>query len=162
MRPAPNQAKQLTEAEAYQKITSFCAYQDRARNEVRGRLQQYGLSDQQINQIMNQLQEEGYINEERFARNFAGSKFRSLHWGRVKIRQVLRLKGVPAALIIQAMAEEISDEAYETALQTLLERKAATLKNSDEPQVRRRKLLGYALSKGYESELVTDALQLLP
>ena len=40
------------------------------------------------------LNTDGFLNEERFARAFAGGKFRMKKWGRIKISHALEAKGV--------------------------------------------------------------------
>ena len=62
--------------QALQKIRHFCAYQERCHAEVREKLYGYGLYKTEVETILTQLIEENYLNEERFAEQFAGGKFR--------------------------------------------------------------------------------------
>lgn len=144
--------KTATPEEAKQKIRRYCAYQERSHLEVRTKLYSYGLHRGDVEAITVDLITDGYLNEERFAKAYAGGKFRMKKWGRVKIVHALEAKGVSANCIKIGM-REIDDESYAITLRNLLEEK---LKSLDSPNnfVLRNKLSTFAISKGYESELV--------
>ena len=54
-------------AVALAKVRSFCAYQERCRSEVSIHLRSYGLNHEQTDHMIEKLEEEGYLNDERFA-----------------------------------------------------------------------------------------------
>jgi len=80
--------------EALIKAASFCAYQERTHKEVRTRLSELEVVGDESEAILTYLIKNNYLNEERFARIFAGSKFRQKKWGRIKIRQELKMRGI--------------------------------------------------------------------
>ena len=120
------------------------------------KLHEWKVKEGVAEKIINHLVEEDYINEERFVKNFAGSKFRIKKWGKNKIIYELKKKSIPD-LIIQIGLEEIEDEEYLHAVKELLSKKNFTLKEKD-PMKRKLKLARYAISKGYRSSLVWDVL----
>ena len=69
---------------ALAKARSFCAYQERCRAEVTIKMRSFGLNREQAEQVIQKLEEEGYLNDERFATIYAGSKFRILRLGKDK------------------------------------------------------------------------------
>ena len=71
------------------KVQSYCSYQERCQQEVRDKLYQWKLSDEKAELIIKQLIEDDFINDERFAINFARGKFRIKKWGRIKIKSEL-------------------------------------------------------------------------
>ena len=144
--------KTLTPQQAKDKIQRFCAYQERSHQEVRNKLYSYGLYRSDVDEILSGLITDGFLNEERFARAFAGGKFRMKKWGRVKITHVLEEKGLSANCIRLGM-KEIDDESYITTLRQLLADKINTI-SADNPFVLRDKLSAYAIRKGYEPDLV--------
>ena len=79
----------LTPKQAFPKIKQFCAYQERCHSEVKEKLYGYGLNKDDVEELISKLIEENYLNEERFAIVFAGGKFRSKNWGKVKIKYEL-------------------------------------------------------------------------
>ena len=113
----------MEEQEAYQKAARYCAYQERCRSEVRTKLRQSGASPQSIEAILARLEQEHYLDEERYARAYVRGKFRINGWGRLKIRNGLRAKQISETLIARALDEEIAPEAYRDLLQRILSEK---------------------------------------
>ena len=145
-------AKKLSAAEAKQKIYAYCAYQERTHKEVKNKLFEFGLYADEVDEILSDLITKGYLNEERFAKSFAGGKFRIKNWGRIKIIHELEARGLTKNCI-QSGIEEIDEADYLKTLQALLVTKSAYVKG-DNSYVRRDKLAKYAIQKGFESELV--------
>ena len=104
---------------------------------------------------MAQLIGENYLNEERFAIQYAGGKFRIKHWGKNKIKQAMKLKQVSDYCIIKAL-KEIDDDDYIQTLKKLASQKIKTLEKND--LVRQRKLHEFLLMKGYEASLVKEVI----
>jgi regulatory protein len=138
------------------KARSFCAYQERCISEVAGKLKEWKVGQKRAEKILEQLIHEDYLNEERFARSFAGGKFRINHWGKTKIIYELEKRQVPD-LIIQIGLEEINDEEYEETLKELLQRKNREIHETD-PLKHKQKLIAYGLQKGYHYGLVKQVL----
>lgn len=142
--------------QAKAKAAKYCAYQERTQQEVRDKLYSYGLYPDLVEEILSELISDGFVNEERFAQAFARGKFRSNKWGRVKIELGLRRKGL-SEYCIRSGLQEIDEAAYRETLQQLLQKKWQSLYR-EEPYVRKHKTARYALSKGYESELIWQIL----
>jgi regulatory protein len=144
--------KIYTPQQALPKAMRFCAYQERTQQEVREKLSEWGLWGDEAEEIIVRLIQDNFINEERFAKSFAGGKFRLKKWGRIKIEYALKQKGLSAYCIRQGMAE-ITDEEYQKTLLSLLQKKWAQL--GDESDIsKKNKLAQYVIGKGYESEVV--------
>lgn len=139
------------------KAAYFCVYQERTQREVRERLAEWEIIGDDAEEIIAYLISENYVNEERFAKIFAGSKFRVKHWGRQKIRYELKMRGL-SAYCVDAGMREIEDEDYFEALKALLEKKKQELRNEN-VLIRNQKIARFALSKGFESELVWDIIK---
>jgi regulatory protein len=106
-----------------------------------------------VEQIISQLIEDNYLNEERFAIQYAGGKFRMNKWGRVKIKQALTQKNVSEYSIKKAL-KQISEEDYIKTLNKLADNKLKTLKNENDNFIKNRRLQDYLLQKGYENDLI--------
>ena len=128
----------------------FCAYRERCPKEVRSKLAEFGLSPADVEQIYQVLQEDKFFNEERFAMAFAGGKFRYNYWGRVRIRQELKMRGISPLLVTQAL-ESIDSEEYETLIQKLLDKKREQYASDDKA---REKTAASMIRAGFEMELV--------
>ena len=142
--------------EALIKAANFCAYQERTHKEVRNRLYELEIVGDESEAIITWLIENNYLNEERFARLFAGSKFRQKKWGRIKIRQELKMRGV-SDYCLKAGMSEIDGDDYVVTLQEIIEKKLKDIKDSNKLIVKQ-KLVKFALSKGFENDLVFDAV----
>jgi regulatory protein len=151
-------AEKLTPNQALQKLKHYCAYQDRCHSEVKEKLYSYGLFSTDVDACISTLIEENYLNEERFAIQFAGGKFRMKKWGRVKIKYELKRKQISDYCIKKALST-IDDEVYLQNLQTDFEKKISTLKSEKNIFTKKRKIKDYLQQKGYELDLITDLLK---
>ena len=155
------QRKQLSKEQALQKLKHYCAYQERSHAEVKEKLYSFGLRKPVVEEAMAQLIEEDYLNEERFAIQFAGGKFRVKQWGRVKIKHALKQKQVSEYCIKKAL-KEIDEKDYITTLHKLAAQKWKTIKGVGvNGFMKIGKTTDFLLQKGYESELIRQAVQVL-
>jgi regulatory protein len=148
----------LTKEQALQKARHFCAYQERCHSEVKEKLYSFGLWKKDTEEAISLLIEENYLNEERFAIQFAGGRFRMKHWGRVKIRYELKQRQVSDYCIKKAMAA-LDEADYLAALAKLAAQKWESLQDETNGFVRRHKVQDYLLHKGYESDLIQQAVK---
>jgi regulatory protein len=154
---SPKKIKITDEKVALTKAEHFCAYQERAQQEVRDKLYDWGLWPDAVENIIVKLIGDNFLNEERFAKSYVQGKFKQKGWGRVKIKQGLKIKKIPENLLKKALLTIDSDEYFET-LTKVLGKKAALLIEKA-PYKRRYKLQQYALSRGFESDLINDVLK---
>jgi len=147
----------LTPGQALQKVKHYCAYQERSHSEVKDKLYSYGLHKSDVETILSQLIEENYLNEERFALQFAGGKFRMKQWGRVKIKYELKQRQVSEYCIKKAL-KSIDETAYEKTLQKLFDDKIKTLRSEKNIFIKKKKVQDYLLQKGFEADLVRGML----
>lgn len=148
--------KTYTVKEASLKLMQFCAYRDRSHKEVEEKLREMRMIPEACEQIIIQLMQEGFLNEERFARSFARGKFRIKKWGRLKIKRELKAREISEPVIKLAMTE-IDEAEYHKTLEDLFKKKSDLLR---EPNLykRKQKLANFLISKGYESHLVYDII----
>jgi regulatory protein len=152
-----NRKKQLTFEQAKQKALRYCAYQERSHQEVKNKLYELGLRSSDVDELMVYLITEGFLNEERYAKLFAGGKFRVKHWGRIKITHALEAKGLTSRCIKIGL-KEIEESDYETTLGKILSSKISEIDEANK-FVARDKASKYAIQKGYEPELVWRKLK---
>jgi regulatory protein len=152
--------KYLNREQALQKAKHYCSYQERCQSEVKEKLYSLGLYKQQVEECLSQLIEENYLNEERFAQQFAGGKFRMKQWGRVKIKYELKQKQISEYCIKKGL-KEIDESDYTAALKKLAREKWTAVKSEKNIFTKLRKTQDYLLQKGYEQELIRQILQTL-
>ena len=124
--------------------------------EVSMKLKSWGLIQEAIDLLIIELIEFNFLNEERYARNFARGKFRIKKWGKLKIRMALKKREVYFKCIDFAMLE-IDDKTYLNTLKELLQKKNDILKETNLYK-RKMKLINYLVNRGYEYDLIHDAL----
>ncbi len=151
--------KALSKSEALAKAQRFCAYQERCHSELRGKLLDWGVYGDTLEEILADLIAEGFLNEERFACTFARGKFRIKGWGRIRIERELRMRQVSDYCIRKAM-QEIPDDEYKQALEQQMRKKAAESAGADPFQLKA-KLLRHASQRGFETELAWEILDRL-
>lgn len=149
--------KNYTLEEAFAKLSSYCAYQERSEREVWDKISDYNLSTFSQECVIDLLKEENFLNESRFVRAYAGGKFRTKKWGKLKIKKGLRQKGISDSLMEIAL-QQIDDNDYQNTLRELFEKKLNTLSESLNPFEIKKKLYNYALSKGYEMSLIFELI----
>ena len=150
--------QQYTPEQSLPKIKQYCAYQERCHKEVREKLYSFGLNKTEVGEIVSTLINENYLNEERFAIQFAGGKFRMKQWGKNKIKQALTFKQVSDYCIKKAL-KEIDDLSYEKTFTKLAEQKLKTLKSERNIFVKKRKLQDFLLQRGFESDLIREVIK---
>lgn len=150
--------KALTKDQALQQAKHFCSYRERCHSEVVDKLYELGVWKQAHDEILATLIEENYLNEERFAKSFAGGHFRQKKWGRIKIKRALQQKKV-SPYCIKIGLNEIEEEPYLAVLEKLVTEKWVSLKSEKNRFVKLRKTTDFALQKGYEPELIQLFLQ---
>lgn len=143
--------------EVFLKMCRFCAYQERAPQEVKEKLLKYSLGKLEVEQIIDKLIDEDFLNEKRFAELYARSKFNQKKWGKIKIQFELKKKGVSDHHIDFAL-EEIDEKVYLEVLSSLLAKKVESLKEENELQ-RKSKLIRFANSKGYSLDSIYQVLK---
>ncbi len=138
------------------KIEQYCAYQERSQQEVRDKLYDMGLHKEAVENIITELIDNNFLNEERFATTFARGKFRIKHWGRIKIKQHLKLKKVGDYCIKKALAL-IDPNDYEKTIIQLIEKKNRELKEKD-AYIKKQKVIRYVVSRGFETDIVLSLI----
>lgn len=151
----------LMDRNIFLKTCNFCVYQERTQDEVRQRLKDWKIYGIENEEIIAELITENYINEERFAKLYAGSKFRVKKWGRIKIIQALKFKRISSYCIKKAMAE-IGSEEYKLVLQALIHKKNHSIISEENKFIRQQRVAKYALQKGYENTLIWEIIKELP
>lgn len=150
--------EKLSKEQAFQKLKHYCAYQERCHSEVKEKLYGYGLRTNEVDELISTLITENYLNEERFAIQFAGGRYRLKKWGRNKIKYELKSRQVSEYCIKKALKEIPEEEYYDTLLKLAL-KKWEELRREKNRFTKLKKARDFLLQKGYEQTLVQDVLK---
>lgn len=150
-------SKKHSPAEAREKIRTYCVYRERSQYEVAQKLYDYGLYTALVNEIISELIQDNFLNEERFAQAFVRGKFSIKKWGRVKIKQALYPHKISDYILKKAF-REIDEDVYLEVLQEVMDKKSRQLSIKNEFQ-RNGKIAQYTIGRGFEPELVWELIK---
>lgn len=143
--------------EAKEKLSTFCAYQERCIWETRRKLYEKGIKEPDSDDLIDYLIEEKFIDEERYARSFTRGKFRMKKWGRGRISRELKMRQISDLDIRKGLSEIDPHEYYDTLL-SQVEKHWERIKESD-PFKKKYKVIHYLMTKGFEQDLIRGAIE---
>jgi len=142
-----------------QSALRFTANRERAPKEVADKLAEWDARPEEIDQLIKELKEENFIDEERFARAFCHDKFLFNKWGKRRITREIRKYDLPNNVVDQGLAY-INQKEYEKTLAHLAQQKWNKIKESELIK-KKQKTVNYLTQKGFESELIWSAIRVL-
>lgn len=150
------QKRMISENDAMIRLTAKCAGAEYCRADIRKMMSRWELPEGVADKIIKRLQDERYIDEQRYAHAFVRDKFRYNHWGWIRIEQELKRRGIAQEYIDEAK-EEISEDANLEALRKIIDTKRRTVKGKNEYEVNA-KLFRFALSRGFSYEDIKEVI----
>lgn len=148
--------KRLTKEQALQKLRFYCRYQQRCQSELKEKLFELGINRKDHDEFLEKLVKENCVSDEKFAMAFVSGRFKMKQWGRKKIQKGLKEKKVSDEIAQKAL-EEINKREYMAMLNKLAKKRYASLKH-EQYLVRKKKTMDYLMQKGYEVDLIKDAI----
>jgi len=148
----------MTKEEALAKMQHYCSYQDRCHQEVRTKLLSLKVYGDWLEEVMSQLINDNYLNEERYAQNYARGKFRIKGWGKMRITQELKRRYISEYCIRKAMSEIDEEGGYVETLEKHLCSYINQRKDKYNAALLRKNAYSHGIRKGFESELVAKAV----
>ncbi|MGB0279250.1 MAG: regulatory protein RecX [Flavobacteriaceae bacterium] len=145
--------------EALEKLRHYCAYQERCHKEVKDKLYSMQMIPDAVEQIIGTLVSENYLNESRFAQQFAHGKFSIKHWGKLRITSELKARAISDYDIRKALLT-IDEESYLEKISSISSKKWQQLAGNT-LQVRKQKLYQYLAYRGWETHLIYGEIDAL-
>jgi regulatory protein len=143
---------------AKQKAARYCSYQERTIAEVEKKLLDWGIQDKSaIEKLLQELQEAQFLDEKRYVEAFVRGRFNIKKWGKRKIYYELVKKQIDPS-VIQEGLDIIEETAYLNTIEQLIVQKKKSIATL-QPALGRQKITHYLLQKGYELELIQEAIQ---
>jgi regulatory protein len=138
------------------KAMALCSRREYSPEDIRLKLESWGVSEEDNNRVIVILIKENFLNEKRYAEAFVKDKFNYNKWGKVKIAAQLKMKKIPSGILLNAL-DSIDDELYRKTLIDLIVSHRRSVKAKNQYDLKG-KLLRFGLSKGFESELLYDII----
>lgn len=132
------------------KIEFWCNKAERAHQDVRKKLQLWGVPYTERESLISELVQMNLLNESRYAEAFTIDHFRFRGWGAIKIKMHLMKKGVSERNIADALKRIAPSEARAQLLE-MAERKWTRVTGKTDYH-RKQKLAASLLRKGFSSD----------
>jgi regulatory protein len=136
----------------------FLTYRPRSRAEIARKLHDREFEPAIIDVVLADLMRLGYVNDRQFAGQLARSRIRLQGYGRRRIEQELKNKGIDREIIREVFAEVFADATEIDTAKLVAAKKLNTMKVLDR-ETRRRRLAGFLERKGYSSEIIGSVLR---
>jgi len=140
----------------YEKLTNFCAYQERCKADVIEKLYKLKLPKEEFDVYLDKLKTENFLNEERYVKAFISAHSKK-KWGKTKIKSALSGKRLDNGLIKKYL-DQIEEDDYEEQIKELLQKKWKSIRTGS-PKEKKNKLIRFLLSKGFEMGKVMGAVK---
>ncbi len=144
--------QELIAKEAYSKMARLCSRSEQCSADIRRKIIAYELVDEIVEEILEKLKKEKFLNDDRYVKAYVADKFKFNKWGKVKIRHNLRMKGLPEELI-QNHLDEIDEEKYKKLLIKTMKDKAKSVKKNDRFE-KMGQIIRFAQTRGFEPEMI--------
>lgn len=138
------------------RMAGLCAASEQCSADIRGKILKQGFTVEESERMIRYLQQNGYLDDSRYARAYAVDKVRFSGWGRLKVRIGLKGKGLDDSIVSQALDYIPALDYMEVLMKTLVS-KARRLDLSD--VIDRQKLYRQMASRGFESQLIVKAMR---
>jgi regulatory protein len=142
---------------ALHRLAAYCSRAERCVYDIRQKMLRWELSDSDQKKILQRLQAEKFLDEQRFCKAFVNDKSKYSHWGAYKIKYALKNKQIPPELIDEAM-QHIDPLENREQLRELLKKKRKTVKGANEYEIRI-KLMRFAAGRGFSPDDINAALR---
>ncbi len=144
--------QELVANQAYSKMAQLCSRSEQCSTDIRKKIIAFELVSEVVEEIIEKLKIEKFINDERYIKAYISDKFRFNKWGKVKLRHNLRMKGLSEELILNGL-NEIDEEKYKTVLIKTMKDKAKTVKNKTKFE-KMGQVIRFAQTRGFEPEMI--------
>lgn len=135
-----------------ERLRRYCAMQDRSEVAFRRKARDLGLTTEQVEDLLEPFQNQGFLDDGRFAESYVRAHIRDKRWGPVKLAHGLREHGIAGATVGRLVGE-VGDWVWQENLQNLLAQRPPAKDETD-----RARLLRWLLGKGYRTEQILQAL----
>lgn len=147
-----------TESELYDVALRALMRRPQSVHEMKKLLERRASSELLAQVVLARLKENGSLNDDRYAKQFARQRSEIRRQGKFRIARDLRARGIPAAHIEAALAESTSDDAEQAAVRQRIQRKLKLFRGPlDQKKIA--SLYGTLLRAGFPSDVIRRELK---
>lgn len=134
---------------------------DHARRELLDKALRKDYTREVILDVLDELEEKGYIDDAEFARKYAADQYRLNHWGPAKIKARLFRKGIQRAAAERSIRKVFENEDLEETFVHLVEKRKRHFLREEHLLKRKKKIIRYLAGKGYRSSSIYRSIDKL-
>tara|TARA_B100001093_G_scaffold270813_1_gene258896 strand:- start:2392 stop:2859 length:468 start_codon:yes stop_codon:yes gene_type:complete len=151
--------KYYTLNEIQKKLEYYCSYQERCHFEVFNKIMKFNSNNNDANEIITKLIDDGYLNETRFSKEFTRGKFNHKNWGRIRIRIELKKRKI-SNKNIEIGLDELDENNYVKKFNELFQ-KQLDKQNHKIDMYSKKKIFNYFTYRGWENHMVFNKMNAL-
>jgi len=160
-RTPPAGARQALDARRARTVAlDLLARKSWTRRDLIARLHRRGAPPEVAEAVVAELEARGYVDDRAFAAVWAESRARDRSFGRQRLRDELRARGIARPLVEAAIVRAFEDTDEVTRAQRAAVRRLVTLRRQSPDQAARR-LHDYLRRRGYPGDVVRQVLRAL-
>ena len=125
-------------------------------SELRRKLWNKDYEQKLIDEVIKDLKNNGYLNDDEFIREFVAEKIKTKSWSNKKVKTELLKRGIESKLIDEMMKGHASNSELENAMKLARKKYDQLIKKNLETKDLRNKLSAFLFSKGFEYDLIKE------
>ena len=134
-----------------QNALNYLSRRHHSKNEIRIKLKQKKFDSEQIEQTLNELTQNNYLDDHSFAQIFTDEKVKAKNWGKNKIKSELIKRGVSSKVISDVITEKFSGESeIEAGLELARKKLKKLLNRNTEGKKIQSSIYSFLISRGYD------------
>ncbi|MDR2836668.1 MAG: RecX family transcriptional regulator [Bacteroidales bacterium] len=137
------------------KLYNYCSKREKCEFDVRKYLLKEDLLEKEISDLIVNLEENNFINSERYINAFIKDKLKFNKWGKIKIHFELKARNFDEKIIYKYL-NEIDEQEYEIILKSIIENKIKQLNNKENYK---QTLINFALNRGFEYQKIQKMIE---
>ncbi|MDR1154251.1 MAG: recombination regulator RecX [Bacteroidales bacterium] len=145
----------ITVKEAREKAMQRCSRREYCRRDIFEKVVSWGCTPVEAREVVDFLVEQRFVDDRRYTEAFVRDKLQFNKWGRVKIAYMLRAQNIDKVMVVEILSE-IDELEYRQVLTSELQKKYRTLRGTAFEI--RGKLFRFATSRGFEPEMINEAI----
>jgi regulatory protein len=138
--------------ELFSRMAAICSRSEQCSPDIRKKIIAAGISNDEADKIIDNLEKEKFIDDERYIRSYVSDKFKFNKWGKVKIKHSLRMKGFPDDKIQEGL-DGLDEKKYRELLVKTMKEKARKVKKKDKYE-KMAQIIRFAQNRGFEPEMI--------
>lgn len=158
----PSLYLQLSDAEDLVAIREACfrylSRRDHSSFELKQKVGKKGYKESDIERVIQNLADSGYLKDEEFASKFVEEKTELNQWGPKKIKSHLYKKGIDRKIIDKVLSHKTDDlQLQQICVDLIMKRKRHFLREDDDYK-RKQKIYRYLAGRGFSGSVIKKSL----